>query len=285
MGHNKIKILTDSTNDLSKEIIENMSIGVMPLYVNFDEEQYKDGINLQEPELYKKVDKFGKLPKTAAPSVGDFIEFFKPYVDEGYDILFLPVSFQMSSCGQNAIIAAEEFKNSKIYVVDSANLSTGIGLQLCAAYDMVQKGLSIEEIVENLKEISDKVKTAFTIETLDYLYKGGRCNALQALLSSMLNIKPIIKVKEGKMIVGAKIRGKKKKALDYMIDEALQYKDKMLYNRLFITHTSGSEDEAIYIKEILEKELKDINIYITNAGCVIASHCGRKTIGILFIAD
>lgn len=281
----KIKLFADSTCDLSKELIEEMGIEIVPLYVNFGEIQYKDGIDLIEKDLYTEVDKCHALPKTAAPSPMDYEEAFRPYVDDYYDILYIALSSRMSASCQNARLAAQEFPQAKVLVVDSMNLSTGIGLQVCAAYDYIQQGFTIESVVKALKEITTKIKTAFTIESLEYLYKGGRCNAVQALVSGMLHIMPIIKVVNGEMTVGAKVRGKKKKALDYMIDEALPYRDRLLHGRMFITYTSGSDEEAEYMKAIIEEQIPGMKVYKTDAGCVVASHCGKKTIGLLYIAN
>lgn len=285
MYNNSIKLFSDSTCDLSEELIKEMDIGIIPLYVTFGDTQYRDGVDLFEKELYEHVTETKNLPKTAAPSPADFEEAFKPYAVEGYDIIYISISSKMSACYQNAKIAAEAFPEVKIVVVDSMNLSTGVGLQVCAAYDLIKKGLSVTAVAETVRGLSKHVKTAFTIETLEYLYKGGRCNAVQALLSGVLHIMPIIQVENGEMKVGAKVRGKKRKALDFMIDKALSYKNKFLYGRMFITFTSGSEEDAKYMKARLEDEFENVKIYLTNAGCVIASHCGKKTIGVLYIAE
>ncbi len=284
MQYKKIKLFSDSTCDLPKALIEEMGVEIVPLYVNFGEVQFKDGIDLMQNDLYAQVEKHGSLPKTAAPSPMDYEEAFRPFVEKDYDILYIGLSSKMSASCQNAKIAAEEFPGARILVHDSMNLSTGIGLQVCAAYDAISEGIPLEGVIEVLREVALHIKTAFTVESLEYLYKGGRCNAVQALLSGMLHIMPIIKVVEGSMIVGNKVRGKKIKALDFMIEGALVHKDSLLYGRMFIPYTSGSEEEAIYIQKQLEEQIPNIKIYKTMAGCVIASHCGKKTIGLMYIA-
>lgn len=285
MQPKKIKLFSDSTCDLSKELIDEMDIAIVPLYVHFGEAQYKDGVDLVEKDLYTQVEKYKALPKTAAPSPMDYEEAFRPFIEQDYDILCITLSSKMSASCQNARLAAQEFPEAKVLVVDSMNLSTGIGLQVCAAYDLIQKGLSLIQVYDALKEITPRIKTAFTVENLEYLYKGGRCNPVQALLGGMLHIMPIIKVVNGEMTVDSKIRGKKKKALDFMIEEALIYKERLFHGRMFITFTSGSEEEADYMKLILEENIKDVKVHKTYAGCVIASHCGKKTIGLLYIAS
>lgn len=282
---NKIKIFTDSTNDLSKELIQNMDIDVLPLYVTFNDNTYKDGVTIKPQQLFEKVDVYGKLPKTAALTPKDFIDAFRPYVDQGYDIIYISISSHMSSTYQNAVIASNEFDGANIEIVDSYNLSTGIGMLVWAAYDYIQMGYSVDRVAEKVRNHTQNVTCSFIIDTLDYLYKGGRCNALQTFFSSMLKIRPIIKVGDGKMYVGNKVRGKKIKGLNLMIDDAIKQKGNLLFNRVIITHTIGSEDEEIYIREKLQEALPGVEIFTTTAGCVISSHCGKNTIGIIYIKE
>jgi DegV family protein with EDD domain len=279
---NKVQIFTDSTCDLSPELIEENDISVVPLYVTFKDKSYKDGVDITPKDLFRMVDEYGELPKTSAAPPVDFINAFKPYIDEGKDILYISISSKLSTTLQNARLAASEFPEGRIKFVDSLNLSTGIGLLVLKAADYAKKGLSVEEISEELMKIVPKVRTQFVIDTLDYLYKGGRCNALQNFIGGMLKIRPIVKVVDGRMILGQKIREKKQKALDIMLDTALN--DEIDPSRIMITHSLGCEDEAIYLKEELKAKTGIENIFITNAGCVISSHCGPKTIGILYIS-
>ncbi|SDY97273.1 EDD domain protein, DegV family [Proteiniborus ethanoligenes] len=280
----KIKIFADSTSDLSKNLIENNQISIVPLYVGFDDESYKDGVQITTKDLYTKVAEYDKLPKTSAPSPLDFVNAFKPFVEEGRDILYIGISSKLSSTLQNAKIAASEFPNAKIEIVDSFNLSTGIGLLVMKAVDFANEGMGVEDIAAKLRELAPNVETAFVPDTLDYLYKGGRCSATQALMGSVLKIRPIIKVVDGGMIVGQKARGKREKILETMLENALKDKDSMDKKRVFVTHTEGLED-ANFLKEQLEKELDVEEVIITDAGCVISSHCGPNTVGILYILN
>ncbi|EOC99462.1 DegV family protein [Caldisalinibacter kiritimatiensis] len=280
----KIKIITDSTCDLSPELIKQNNISVIPLYVTFDDESYKDGVNIKPKELFETVDKVGSLPKTSAAPPSDFYDVFKKNIDDGYDIIYISISSKLSTTMQNAILAASNFPENKIEIVDSLNLSTGVGLLVLKACDYANQGLSIKEIANKLRELAPKVKTEFVINTLDYLYKGGRCNALQSFFGGMLKIKPIVKVVDGKMILGQKPRGKKK-ALKIMLNTVLNNKDNIDPSRIMITHSLGSEKEAEYLKKELEENTNAKEVIITNAGCVISSHCGPKTIGILYINE
>ncbi len=280
----KVKIFADSTCDLSRDLIESNNISIVPLYVSFDDNAYKDGAEIWTKELYSKVAEYDKLPKTSAPSPLDFINAFKPFVEEGKDILYIGLSSKLSSTLQNAKIAASEFPDAKIEIVDSYNLSTGIGLLVMKAVDLAKENLDVEEIARKIRELVPKVETAFVPDTLDYLHKGGRCSSLQALMGSVLKIRPIIKVVDGGMIVGQKARGKREKILDTMLENTLKDKDNMDIKRVFVTHTEGLED-ATFLKKKLEKNLDVEEVIITDAGCVISSHCGPNTVGILYILN
>lgn len=281
---NRVKIMTDSTCDLSEELLKTNDISVVPLYVHFGEESYRDGIDIRAEGLYKLVEEYKTLPKTSAPSPGDFIREFEQYIKSGEDILYIGLSSQMSSTLQNAKIAAAEFPEDRIKVVDSKNLSTGIGLLVMKAVDCASEGMALNEIAAAMSETTAKVKTRFIISTLDYLYKGGRCSALESFIGGLLSIKPVVTVRDGKMVLEEKIRGKREKALSNMLDNALQDAGRMDEKRIFITHSMALE-EAVYLKQELEKELKKPELIIADAGCVISSHCGPGTVGILYIRN
>lgn len=278
----KLKIFTDSTSDLLNEMIAKYEIGVVPIYVTFGEETYRDGVDMRATDLFKKVDECGSLPKTAAASPADFIKAFEPYIEQGDDILCITLSSGLSSTYQNALLAAREFPEGRIEVIDSLNLSTGIGLQVMKAVDLAAEGLGLHEVAARVRECVPKVETEFVIDTLEYLYKGGRCSAMQNIISSMLKIRPLIKVVDGKMIVGDKTRGKRERALENMLERSLAYKDQMDLTRIFVTHSAGPAD-AEFLKAELEKRVDAKEIIITEAGSVISSHCGPNTVGILFL--
>lgn len=278
----KIKIFSDSTCDLSEELVKKHDIGIVPLYVGFGDETLKDGVEITTETLYRKVEETKSIPKTSAPPPNDFHNLFKPYIDSGYEILYIGISSHLSSTLQNAKIAITEFENGKIEILDSLNLSTGIGLLVLKAIDLRDKGLTLKDICENLSKTVPQVKTNFIIDTLNYLHKGGRCSALQSIVSSVLKIRPIIMVEDGKMIVGKKVRGKRIKALNSILESCINDKDKVDKSRIIITHSLSNKD-ALYLKDELSKNIDVENIIITKAGCVISSHCGPNTIGIIYI--
>lgn len=278
---NPVVIMSDSTCDLSKDIIREKNIAILPLYVNFNDSIYRDGVDINTHELYKKVDELGRLPKTSAPSIGDFIEFYRPFIESGHDIVYVGISSKLSATNQNARLATQEYPEGRIHVVDSLNLSTGIGLLALKATSYRDQGLSAEKIALEVETLVSKVKTAFVIDTFEYLHKGGRCSSLTSLVGTMLKIKPIIHVVDGGMIVGQKPRGIKK-GYRLMLDQIFNDKEKLDPEFVMVTH-SEADEAAEYLKSEMESNLTINTLYTTEAGCVISSHCGRGTIGILYI--
>ena len=277
-----VVIMTDSTADLSKELLEIYDIHSIPLYVRFGDEIYKDGIDITTPELYQKVSVTNLLPQTAAPSPGDFYQAFKPLIDAGKDIVYIGIGSTISGTIQSARVAALEFPENRIFIIDSKNLSSGIALLVLKAKDLRDKGRSARVIYEKITDIVPKVRSQFAIQTLEYLYKGGRATGLQALMGSMLRIKPIIKVLDGKLGVDKKAFGKMSRALDMMLEEYLSLGDKIDLDYVMITH-SLADKHAIYMMDIVKNKLNPKHLIESHAGCVISSHCGEGTIGILYI--
>lgn len=278
----KIKLISDSTCDLSQELIDKYDIEIVPLYVNFGDKSYLDGKDLTVPEMYNIVEKSNQLPKTAAPAPGAFYDVFKRFLDQDYEIIYTGIGSKFSASFNSAKIAKEMLESDNIYLVDSLNLSSGSGLLLLKAGEMIKANKSIDEIILTLKKLVPKIKSQFVIKTLDYLYKGGRLNAISAFFGSFFRIKPIIKVKDGLMGVGKKGRGKVRNAINIMIKDMLNEKDDIDKEFLMITH-SMADDDKVFIREKIESEVDIKNIYETSAGCVISSHCGKGTIGILYI--
>jgi len=278
-----IKLITDSTSDLTHDLLKKHDIDVVPLYVNFSGESFFDGVNLTTEEMYNFIDKKKELPKTAAASPGMFEETFKPYLEEGKDIIYLGIGSKFSASLQSATTAKKILESDKVHVIDSENLSSGSGLLLLKAARFIEDGDPVEVIVEKIKALIPNVRSQFVIKTLEYLYKGGRLNALSHLMGTMLKIKPIIKVRDGVMVVGKKSRGSLRKGIDLMLREFFRHRDDIDKEFVTITHSLNQEDAA-YITEKLKEQGVDIeHIYETKAGCVISSHCGRGTIGILYM--
>ena len=278
----KVIITTDSCCDLSNEIIEKFGIKVLALNVSLGNDNYLDGVDVFPKDIFGYVDKTDVLPKTAARSVGDFISFFKPFVDDGYDVVFIGIGNDLSSTLQNVTIAAKELPN--IYYADSANLSTGIALSLLKACDLRDEGMSAEEIVKKVDSETKNMDVSFIIDRLDYLYKGGRCSAVSAFGANLLKLHPCIEVVNGKLGVGKKYRGNMKDILVKYINDRLSVEGmKFVKKRVFITHTCVDHPE--YVSACVEAAKATgifETVYDTAAGSTIASHCGPNTLGILF---
>ncbi|WP_405082656.1 DegV family protein [Paenibacillus chitinolyticus] len=277
-----IKMFTDSTNDLNPHYLKENEIGVVPLYVVFGDDSYRDGVDITPEVLYRKVEQSGKLPKTAAPSPADFEKAFRPHIEQGFDIVYIGLSSEVSSTYQNAVLTSDLFPEGRITVIDSRNLATGIGILICKAVEAAKQGRSAAEIEAMVKSFIPKVSTEFIIDTLDYLHKGGRCTSLQAFFGSLLKIRPVVQVKDGSMILTSKVRGKREKALEQLVDNALAFKHEMDPDVLFVTH-SMAQEEAELVRARLLQETGVKRIEITETGCVISSHCGPQTVGIVFI--
>jgi DegV family protein with EDD domain len=277
-----IQIVADSTCDLTPEMIRDNNIRIIPLHVVFGDRTYRDGVDLTTKQLYEKVEQEGVLPKTAAPAPADFVQAFDEIIKEDKQIIFISISSELSSTYQNAVIAGREFPEGLVEVVDSRNLSTGIGVTVMQAVSYLRQGITdSRELAARLREDVLRVEAEFVIDTLDYLHKGGRCSGTQLVIGSLLRIHPVIKVTDGAMIVAEKLRGKMDKVVHNLLERALVHRDLMEADRVFITH-SMAEESANWLKEQLEKELHLEHVTVTNAGCVISSHCGQGTVGIMF---
>ena len=276
----KIKILSDSTCDLSQELIEKYNIGIIPLYVNVGDKSYLDSVELKPEQLYKLVDEEGLTSSTAAVNIQTYLDVFSSYLKEYDAIVHFTISSSMSSCYQNACIAASELGN--VYVIDSENLSTGIGHLVIDAALMADDGIDPADIKAELDERKKKLDVSFVVDTLEYLRKGGRCSAVAAFGANLLKLHPCIQVRNGAMGVGKKFRGSMDKCYIDYVRSALADGESVDTRRIFITH-SGISDEALQkIYEEVKSLLPFEQIHITQAGCTISGHCGPGTMGVLF---
>ena len=282
---NKVMIIADSTCDLNKDYLKENNIVILPLHVSFpgDDKDYLDGVNLDAETVYKKVEEIGNTPKTGAANVNQFIELFQKYIDENYDIIYTGIGSGLSSSYQNAVLASQEFPEGRIEIVDSQNLSTGTGLLVCKMVDFRNEGLDVHQIAEKVRELVPLVSAKFCIERLDYLHKGGRCSGMTKLFAHLLNLHPVAKVINGKLTVYKTPRGKYRKAVDAQIQEFLEDLPNIDLTRVFVTDSGHMDGEDEYVIQELSKHMDPSKIIHTIAGCVISSHCGPKTIGILYI--
>ncbi|HWI63954.1 MAG TPA: DegV family protein [Symbiobacteriaceae bacterium] len=280
-----VHIITDSTADLSRELLEASGVRVVPLLVELEGQTFADGVELDTEHLFALVEQHRRLPKTASPSPGAFKEAFEAATANGDHALYIGISTQFSATVQNARLAADMLPPGSVTVIDSENLSTGIGLQVLYACDLARQGLGPAEIAAAVQQARPKVRTAFMIDTLDYLHMGGRCSGVQALVGSLLKLRPIIAVTGGAMGVAAKVRGARQKGLDWMLERFAEDARAGLVRpeRVFLTHT-GVHEDAVYMAEAVRRIMPDVQqVLETRAGAVVASHCGPGTIGILYM--
>lgn len=275
-----VKITCDSTCDLPQELYAKYDVAVAPLAVALGEELHHDGVDISASQLFDYVKKSGVLPKTSAVSMGEYLDLFGKYVNEGRAVIHISLSSNLSASHQNAVLAAEELGN--VYVIDSRNLSTGSGHLVIEAAEMAAQGLDAETIAARLNEMKERVDASFVLQTLEYLQKGGRCSSVTALGARALQLRPEIRVADGGMGVGKKYRGSMEKSvLDY-VRGRLEGRDDVDTRRIFVTHSPM--DQAVVDKAIaLVKELHPFEEVIeTSAGCTICSHCGPNCLGVLF---
>lgn len=281
-----VKIISDSTCDLSKELIEKYNIDILPLHIVLGEAEYKDGEEISPDEIYEWADANKTTPKTSAIAFTDVMDAYEKWLKEYDEIVIFSISGKMSTTVNVMRMGAEELEmEDRVFVVDSENLSTGSGLLVIEAAIMAQEGKTASEIVTYLKELKPRVRASFVVDTLTYLHRGGRCSGVAALAGSALKLHPKIVVEDGAMKPDKKYRGKMKKVI---LDYAKEIEPQLLEakkDRVFITH-SGCETEVL---ESVQEYLESLNyfdeILITRAGGVISSHCGPGTLGVLFIEN
>ena len=281
-----VKIIADSTCDLSQELLTKYDISILPLHVLLGEEEYLDGRTITPDQIYSWSDAHKTTPKTSAPSLVEATELMKPYVEEKREIVCFSISDEMSTSGNVMRLAAEELGASQLVtVINSANLSTGIGLLVIEAAIMAGNGATGKEIAERMEERRPLVRASFVVDTLTYLHRGGRCSGVAALAGSALKLHPKIVVENGKMAPQKKYRGKIDRViLDYVHDLEQDLKSAKK-ERVFITHSGCDAVVVEAVRSYLEGLRVFDEILETRAGGVISSHCGPGTLGVLFIAQ
>lgn len=279
-----IKIISDSTCDLSKELIEKYNITILPLHIHLNEEEYQDGVTITPDEIYTWADANNTTPKTSAASMSEVIDLFQPYLDNGDEIICFSISSSMSANYNVMRLAVDELEvEDKISIIDSANLSTGVGLLVLEAAIMASEGKSMKEIVAKIEELKPRVSASFVVDTLTYLHRGGRCSSVAALAGGVLKLHPKIVVDGGKMDASKKYRGKIESViLSYAKDMEEDLKAAKP-DRVFITHSGCPDSVIASVREYLESLNHFDEILETRAGSVISSHCGPGTLGVLYI--
>ncbi len=278
-----VQITTDSTCDLG-ESAQKRGIAVQPLLVILGEDSFQDGVNITPQDIFDYVERTGVLPKTAAPSISDYEEFFGKFVAEGKTVVHFSISDKASSSHAYAKQAAKSFAG-KVIVVDSMALSSGQGLLVLKAADLAEQGASAEEIVAACNGIAPKVNTSFVPDRLDFLFKGGRCSRMTMYAANVLKVHPSIAMENGALVPKAKYMGNMVRCIrKYVADLKEQYPsyDK---TRCFVTHSCADAELVAEAKKLVAEHFDFDEVLETVAGSVITGHCGRNTLGVLFIGE
>ena len=275
-----IKILSDSTCDLSPAQLAALDISLVPLTVVKAGEQFKDGVTITPADIFTHVAAGGALCSTAANSIGEYADIFEQYT--GYDgVILINIGSGFSSCYQNACLAAEDFPN--VRVIDSQNLSTGQGLVVLKACELARTATDLDALADELRAFTGKVEASFLVDKLDYLVKGGRCSAAAALGANLLNLKPCIEVRDGKMTVVKKYRGNYAKCLANYVKDRLANRNDLDRGTLFVTQTVVSAECYSAVMAAVAQYGQFDQIHETTAGCTVSCHCGPGTLGVLFV--
>ena len=276
----KIKISADSASDLSLDQIKTNDIEIIPLTIVKDDKPFVDGIDITPYDIFEHVDNGGEICHTTAINAYQFASFFEKASQENDAVIHISIGSKFSSCYQAATLAAEKYDN--VYVVDSANLSTGEGLVVMAAVKLRSMGLAAEEIYQNLQQMIPKAEASFILDKLDYMRKGGRCSAVTAFGANLLNIRPSIEVVNGSMQVAVKYRGSYKKCLFNYIQSRLCNRDDIDTSMVFVTYSTIDDDLLREVVELVRSCVDFEQVICTNAGCTVSCHCGPGTVGVLF---
>ena len=277
------KISSDSTCDLSQEIVKENDITIVPLTILLGGKEYHDNVDITAKEVIDFVEgnKNAALPKTAAVPVETYIEYFKKLTEDGSEVIHFDISSEDSSCYEHALAASKEVKG--VYVVDTRQLSSGQGLVVMKAVDLRNEGKSAKEVFDFIENWKMSVRTSFVVDRLDFLHKGGRCSLLALLGAKLLKIHPYISMNNGSLAVKKKYTGSLMRSVtQYVTDLAVEYGEKYDKKRCFITHCFADKDIFEAVKAKVEELFNFDEIIETVAGTTVSSHCGRNTIGVLF---
>ncbi len=275
---NKIKLICDSLSDIPKELLETYDIHEVPLTVIFDGKEYIDGIDLSKEEFYKMLRNSENMPKTSQCTYIQFRDVFKKYLNEDKDILYIGGSSTASGTLQSAMMAKNDLEGN-IYIIDTQNLSIGSGCFLLSAAEMIEKNKNIEDIVDHLEKIKNNIEVLFTVDTLDYLQKGGRISLAKATIGNMLNIKPILSIQDGLVKPVNQVRGKKQ-VVSKIIALIKEKFGEDLSDKRIILGYGDNESEIISVEEKLKSEFNISEILTVNVSSCICAHTGPGIIGI-----
>lgn len=282
---NKVVITSDITCDLNWDLEQRYGVTCMPLHIVIGGKSYEDWVNITPEELYEIFYKTKELPHTTAGSVGEYVDFFKQFIDKDCDVVHLSLGSKLSVTHQSSVLAANEFPG-RVYSIDTNNLSTGSGLLVIKACELRDQGLSAKEIYDKVSAMTGKSHASFVLDRLDFMHAGGRCSAVAVLGANLLSLKPSIEVHNddgGSMGVGKKYRGKYDKVLLQYMEDTINKYDNIDTDRVFVTHAGANKEYVDAVVEAVKAKKIFKEVHITRASCTISSHCGPNTLGVLFM--
>lgn len=279
----KIRIMADSTCDLNDELIKNYEIEVLPLYVTAGDKSYIDKVDIFGPRIFELVEEYNVLPTTSCPPVADFDAAFGEAVNAGDEVIFVSISSHLSATYQNAMLSVEQNGwQDKVFVIDTLQLSTASGVVAIKGRELAREGLTAKDIAKELIQYSTRISFSIMVDTMEYLYRGGRCTALQRLAGVMLNVRPQIEIIEGKFKVTGKHIGSKRRCIKQYYNTRLKpLLDKMNPKKVFVSH-AWSEQDAIFLASLFKKDNITDKIEISAAGAVVCCHCGPGVVGVAY---
>lgn len=280
----KIILSADSTCDLGEELIKKLNIDIIPLHITLGEKTYRDSIDIDRQFIFDYYDQNKVVPSTSAPNIGEYIEHFSKYDKDKYDIIHFSISSALSSSYQNSVLAKSDFNN--VYCIDAKSISIGIAILIIKAHDLIKEGKSSAEIYDEIQKTIPKVNISFVVDSLLFLKEGGRVSALQAFGANLLNIRPAIKAfteTNGTLDILKKYRGSRLKVFEKYINDLFKNIDNIDNKYVFVAHSGLPNEEFNFALSKIKEKMKFENIFITQSGCTISSHCGKNTIGISFI--
>ncbi len=281
----KILLSADTPCDIGPELKERYGVSLFPLHILLEDKSYTDGKDITPDYIYRTWREKHVLPQTAAINPKEYVTYFQPYLEDGYDILHISLGSGLSSSYQNCKAAAESL-SGRVYVIDSCSLSTGFGLLVCEAGERIRSGMPIERVYEEVGALVSKTSASFMVDTLEFLHAGGRCSGLAHLSAEMFKIKPTILVRndlQGSMVVGKKYMGKFERSLIKYVEDTLKDRDDIVPGRCFVTFSTIDPGLAEQVMARV-KELQPFQeVFATHASCTISAHCGPNTLGVLFL--
>ena len=281
----RVILSADSTCDLGEELRDRYSVHYYPYHIILEGESYSDGVDVTPDMIYEIYNRKKILPKTAAINIAEYAEFFTQFTEQGYEVVHITLGRGISASYNNCRLAAENIPG--VHVIDSCNLSSGSGMLVIEAANRIADGMSAEQTVNEVRALAPFVNTSFVIDTLEFLYMGGRCSSLQMLGANLLKLKPCIEVNndDGTMNLGKKYRGTLDKALEQYVADRLENCDNIRDDRVFITHSGISQQRIDMVKNLIHEHKEFREVFVSRAGCTISSHCGPNTLGIIFMTN